>query len=194
MKRILIPLFLTMISLSGCREALDNFIYNADIVKMIKEIEQEAINGDADAQYNLYLRYKYGDGVTKDETKSFYWQSMAAKYGNDEAQYWLAAKYAMGWGVTKDNTKAAYWYTQSAMQGNTESQYFLGDRYHLGLGVPKDNVIAYAWYYIATENGHINATFSKANTSVLLTSEEITEGAKIASNWKVGQNIKRQNQ
>jgi len=47
--------------------------------------EQAAVQGHADAQYNLGLMLESGDGVAEDKEKAAYWLEKAAEQGDDEA-------------------------------------------------------------------------------------------------------------
>ncbi len=53
-------------------------------------IEIAAKNGNAAAQYNLALRYFYGDGVLADHNESLHWLQAAARHGYGDAQAALA--------------------------------------------------------------------------------------------------------
>ena len=51
-----------------------------------KQIEQNAEQGDADAQHNLGIPYYKGEGVTQDYEKAIFWWQKAAQQGLAEAQ------------------------------------------------------------------------------------------------------------
>jgi TPR repeat protein len=53
--------------------------------ELIREIEQKAEGGDADAQYYLGLMYAGGLVVHQDYARAFNWYSNAAEQGHAEA-------------------------------------------------------------------------------------------------------------
>ncbi|MDP3464740.1 MAG: tetratricopeptide repeat protein [Sulfuricurvum sp.] len=61
-----------------------------------------AEQGDARAQNNLGLMYKYGDGALQDYAKAMSWCRKSAKQGYAEAQSDLAMMYENGDGVAKN--------------------------------------------------------------------------------------------
>lgn len=84
---------------------------------------RSALQGYADAQFNLGLMYANGEGgLEKDAVKAVEFFRKAAAQGNADAQNNLGAMYHLGEGVTRDLTKAKEWYTKAAAQGNTDAQ------------------------------------------------------------------------
>jgi ankyrin repeat protein len=67
-----------------------------------------ALAGDVSAQKKLANSYENGEGVDKDEEKSFYWFSKAAEQGDAYAMYMLAMKYPLGKGTEKNEQQAFY--------------------------------------------------------------------------------------
>ena len=65
-------------------------------VNWAKKVADE---GDADAQYNLGVCYKYGKGVEKDETEAIKWIRKAAEQGYAMAQCNLGVCYKDGTGL-----------------------------------------------------------------------------------------------
>lgn len=55
----------------------------------VSEITKAANQGNADAQYQLGLRYFNGNGVRRNYTKAASWFRKAAEQGNTHAQYQL---------------------------------------------------------------------------------------------------------
>ena len=88
----------------------------------IASIEQQAQQGDADAQYTLGQFYGDGDpdlGVGRDVRKAFLWFIRAAKQGHRDAQYQAARAYDYGLGVYSQQQVAMYWYRLAGAQGHT---------------------------------------------------------------------------
>jgi TPR repeat protein len=82
-----------------------------------------ALQGYAEAQFNLGLMYANGEGgLAKDTAKAVEFFRKAAIQGNADAQNNLGAMYYLGEGVPKNNAKAVEWYTKAAAQGNADAQ------------------------------------------------------------------------
>lgn len=92
--------------------------------------------------------------------------------------------YANGDGVQLDYKKAVAFYQASAKQGFKAGQEDLAGMYQDGQGVPKDLVLAYAWAILSG-----GGTESELSSKV--TKKQAKEAQKLASEWKVGQLIKR---
>ena len=73
-----------------------------------------ALQGLADAQYNLGTFYEQGVGVPQDYTQAADLYRRAAEQGNASAQFNLGLLYDNGTGIERDYTQAAAWYTKAA--------------------------------------------------------------------------------
>ena len=82
----------------------------------IGSLQTAAEQGDANAQFNLGLRYDDGDGVPENDRKAARWYRMAAEQGHAAAQFDLGVMYANGEGVPKDYVKAYAWSNLAAAQ------------------------------------------------------------------------------
>ena len=81
-----------------------------------------ADQGDADAQWNLGVRYHTGDGFIQDDTQAVLWFLRAAEQGHVSAQATLGAYYWAGRGVPQDLTKAYFWSSLALAQGDDASK------------------------------------------------------------------------
>ncbi|MCL2042797.1 MAG: sel1 repeat family protein [Treponema sp.] len=125
-----------------------------DIIKLQEQAEQ----GDAEAQYNLGCYYYFGRVIQKDFEKAVHWLTEAADQGNTGAQYWLGHCYDNnGDGFQTDGEKALLWYTKAAEAGNYVAQFYLGCIYHQGEGVPQNFEKAVYWYHRSAAQHHRNA-------------------------------------
>lgn len=122
------------------------------LAKLIN-LQREAAQGNADAQYSLGVIYFTGDGVPKDTVKAIEWFTKAAVQGHTKANLYLGGIYGTGNGVLKDTVKAIEWYTKAAEQGDASAHYNLGLIYHAGDGVPRDIDKATDWYVKAMMQG-----------------------------------------
>ena len=101
-------------------------------------LRKKAEQIDADAKFNMGVRYHSGQGVTQDFAQAASWYSKAAELGHAKGQNNLALLFQMGQGVPKDLAQAVYWFQKAAEQGNADAQCNLGALYYRGLGVPQD--------------------------------------------------------
>ena len=95
-----------------------NAFKDKDFNKALYEFEPLAIQGNADAQYNLGLMYNNGDGVPQDYAEAVKWYRLAAEQGDAMAQSNLGTMYEHDHGVLQDNTLAHMWYNIGSANGN----------------------------------------------------------------------------
>lgn len=115
------------------------------------------ICGDADAQFNLGLKYYSGDGVHRNYTRAFEWFQKASDQGYAPAQFHLGRMYSNGEGVPKDLVNAVELIQKAANQGFAEAQFNLGVMCNNGDGVPKNLIKAIKWLQKAAEQGFATA-------------------------------------
>lgn len=112
-------------------------------------LEQKAQSGDAEAQYQLGVRYhkekKYQEAVV--------WFEKAAKQGHARSQSNMGL-YHSSILQPQDEKKAFYWFSQSAAQGYAQAQYQLATCYEKGVGCTKDEDLALEWYMKAANQGY----------------------------------------
>jgi len=136
------------------------------------------------ATYNLGLMYVNGYGTPIDYKAAIKWFERAAKFDIKEAQYQLGMRYLKGEGVAQSDVVAAKWFHLAADQGDANSQYNYGLMLKLGRGSRQDYVEALKWFELSSKGGvewaqsHIKSTSSKMTTS------QIEDSQKRASEWK----------
>lgn len=124
-----------------------------DFAQAAKWFEEAALNGIANARYNLGVLYQQGLGVTQDTTKAINWYKAAAAQNHPEAQYNLGIAYIEGVGTDYNPQKAASNFERAARSGILEASYNLGLIYENGLlGTPQIEEAIY-WYSRAAEEG-----------------------------------------
>lgn len=89
------------------------------------------VQGNADAQTELGMCYREGDGVDPDPSVAFSWFLKAAEQGNPDAQNALGLAYEGGDGVEKDMAESVKWFRSAAEQGHPEAQCNVGVIFHL---------------------------------------------------------------
>ena len=93
--------------------------------KNLKNLYQQALEGNPDAQYTIGISFNTSDNIGKDLKKSFYWLEKAAIQEHSMAQYTIGVMYGFGVGVRKDLKKAKYWFKKSCDNGNETACSFL---------------------------------------------------------------------
>ena len=112
-----------------------------------------AVQGVAEAQLQMGMRYAEGDGVIRDEREAAKWFALAAKQGMLEAQYEYGLALLHGRGVVQDYQAAFYWIQQPAEGGYARAQFRLGELYRYGIGTAVDKARAYLWFNLAAAQG-----------------------------------------
>ena len=91
-------------------------------VKSLVDLQRLADHGDADAQWQLGVRYHNGEGVPRDDAHAMQWFLRAAEQGHVIAQATLGAYYWAGRGVPPDLSKAYFWSSLALAQGDDNSR------------------------------------------------------------------------
>ena len=86
------------------------------------ELRALAERGDAQAQFNLGVKYANGRGVRQDDEEAVKWFTLAAEQGDASAQFSLGVMYEKGHGVSRDDDEAVKWYRLAAKQGYANAQ------------------------------------------------------------------------
>jgi hypothetical protein len=81
-----------------------------------------ADRGDADAQWQMGVRYHNGEGVPRDDAQAMQWFLRAAEQGHVIAQATLGAYYWAGRGVPQDLSKSYFWSAIALAQGDENSK------------------------------------------------------------------------
>ena len=124
-----------------------------DYAKAATWFREAAVNGVANARYNLGVLYHQGLGVEQNIDTAFGWYRAAAKAGHPEAQYNLGIAYIEGIGTPYDPAKAAMNFENAAKSGILEAAYNLGLIHENGLlGTAKPGE-ALKWYKLAADLG-----------------------------------------
>ncbi len=102
----------------------------------LSDLLAEAHDGNTEAQYRVGMRYRMGEGVSRDEYEAFQWCLSAAREGHPAAQYQVGMMYLNGEGVTASDATALDWFEKSADAGNTQAQdildYVLNNDFTIG--------------------------------------------------------------
>src|SRR3981189_2281952 len=88
----------------------------------LPDLRKLAGRGDADAQWQIGVRYHNGEGVPRDDAQTMQWFLRAAEQGHATAQATLGAYYWAGRGVPQDLSKAYFWSALALAQGDENSK------------------------------------------------------------------------
>lgn len=119
----------------------------------VRETKESPVQGDAEAELQMGLRYAQGDGVVKNPKEAVNWFEKAASHGSAEAQYRYGLALQDGHGVLQDYQASLHWIEQAAQQGHARAQYSFGQMYRAGIGVDVDKARAYLWFNLAAAQG-----------------------------------------
>lgn len=92
-----------------------------DYASAARNFQSLAMQGDANAQYNLGVLYMNGRGVAQDDFQAVKWYQSAAAQGNWNAQTNLGLMYAHGKGIKQDDVHALMWLILGAVSGYPHS-------------------------------------------------------------------------
>lgn len=108
-----------------------------------------ALQGDAEAQFNIGVLYEKGHEIPPDYSDAARWYRKAADQGHDKAQFNLGLLYARGTGVALNFAEAAQLFRRAADGGSGRAMLNLALFYETGKGIPRDVAAAHLWYGLA---------------------------------------------
>jgi TPR repeat protein len=160
----------------------------ADQATALNWFLKAADQGLVEAQFAVGSAYLNGKGTDHNATEGVRWLKKGADAGYPEALYELGNCYLEGSGVPKDPVAGVNWLKQAAEAGLPSAQNALGLCYQQGKGIERDYVQAYKWLALAEAHDDENAAeirVSLAKVESLLTPGQITEGQRLAREFKV---------
>jgi GAF domain/Sel1 repeat/PilZ domain len=90
--------------------------------KSLAELRKLADQGDAEAQWQMGVRFHNGEGVPHDDAQAMQWFHRAAEQGHVTAEATLGAYYWAGRGVPQDLSQAYFWSAIALAQGDENSK------------------------------------------------------------------------
>nr|WP_219895117.1 SPOR domain-containing protein [Aquisediminimonas profunda] len=147
-----------------------------DYATAVKEWRQPAINGNAEAQFNMGQAYKLGRGVPADPKQAGDWFLKAAQQGNIQAE----DNYGIILFQYGDRQKAYPYLQKSAARGEPRAQYLVGTALFNGDFGQKDWPRAYALMTRAAAAGLTSATTSLAQMDKYIPLDQRQQGLALA--------------
>lgn len=117
--------------------------------KSSEQIEEMAKMGNRVAQFQMGVKFIYGNGVTKNRLEAYKWFSRSAEQGYASAQYSLGLMHKKGDGVSFDMELAKKYIEAAANQGYIDAQTNIGSI----LGNEGHYKESFAWYLKAANAG-----------------------------------------
>lgn len=154
-----------------------------DYATALREFDNAARQGNADAQYSLAHMYESGQGVAQNYGKAVKWYRKAAEQNYMLAQNNLAFMYENGQGVARNYPEAVKWFRKAAERGYALAQYNLGRIYAQGKGLPQDYVQAYLWTALAAAQRDAGAQENMNLLAARMTPTQITRAKKLVTTW-----------
>ncbi|MCG3187252.1 MAG: hypothetical protein IOMNBAOH_01855 [Rhodocyclaceae bacterium] len=91
--------------------------FQKSLAEAVKWLNRASERGHADAQLQLGLAFKSGNGILQDFGEAKRWFAKGASRGHAESQYQLGLLYRSGQGVPFDFVEAYAWFNRAASQG-----------------------------------------------------------------------------
>ena len=121
-----------------------------------------AARGDANAQYEIAVRYFEGRGVPQDPRAAADWFGRAAEQGLAPAQFRLGGLYEKGLGVTKSLERARQLYVAAGEAGNAKALHNLAVLHAEGIDGKPDYQAAARWFLKAAALGMTDSQYNLA--------------------------------
>lgn len=147
-----------------------------DYAAAVNEWRQPAIDGDADAQFNLGQAYKLGRGVPADPKLAEDWFRKAALQGHVQAE----DNYGLMLFQNGDRQMALPYVQRSASRGEPRAQYIVATALFNGDLIAKDWPRAYALMTRAAASGLGPASASLAQMDKYIPLEQRQQGLALA--------------
>ena len=128
-----------------------------DFAKAAVEYRHEALEGDAEAQFELGWLYFQGLGVPEDSAAALKWFTLAAAQGHAEAQAAIGVMYREGYGVLENPSEALNAFRRAANLGSPSGLHYLGMMFYNGEGVTRNHSVAAQFFRLASFADHDEA-------------------------------------
>ncbi|HLX72867.1 MAG TPA: tetratricopeptide repeat protein [Verrucomicrobiae bacterium] len=145
-------------------------------------IMTQAERGDANAQFDLGLRFANGKGPGQDYSQAAQWYLKAAEQSHVLAQFNLAVMYAEGQGMPVDKDQSLLWLGRAAKLGDAAAQHRLGIVHHRAslerfpVNASESRIEAYKWLQLADDKGYRDSDMARGLVVLQMTWEEVTDG------------------
>lgn len=143
---------------NGLPKHRSNAIYYAKLA--LPWLLEQAVAGNAFAQYNLGFCYSDGRGVPQDDHKAAQLYELACMQGHQGAGINLAISHELGEGVERNAVLASEYFQFYADLKHPHALLCLGGNYQRGVGVKQSDERAVHFFAQAAALGHADAQYS----------------------------------
>ena len=148
--------------------------------------------GDAEAQFNLGLKFAADMGAAQDYRQAAECYHKAAEQNHSLAQFNLGVMYARGQGVAKDAAQSALWFGKAAQLGDAGAQFYLGDRCQRAsfeqapAEALESRIEAYKWYRLAAAQGYKDSAKAWSDLTLNMTRADVAAGNQRVAAFVIG--------
>ena len=164
-----------LVYVSFRRRTTKGFMRQLSIVIPLLFFLNVSVKADFDGAWTAYENGKYNIAV-----REFL---RCAERGNDKCQLYLGDIYRYGHGTVVRKDKALDWYLRSVDQKNPVAAMRLYSLYLNNSALQKNNIKAYMWFKIAKVLGRDLSLEKEAKLRSGMTSEQVTESQRLATEW-----------
>lgn len=168
-----------------------------DYAEAVKWFRKPAEEGLAYPQFEMGFMYLNGLGVKRDDSEAIKWFRKVAERGRRGTHLRLVSVDRANDGMQAIFGDALKRYQETAKEKLTFSQLGLATMYEQGQGVPQDSIQALMWLNIALSEysgeGREVALRHRNSLTESMTSEQIAEAQRLASQYKFPSEKKKQN-
>ena len=125
-----------------------------DYREALKWYKLSALQGFADAEFNVGRFYYDGLVINVDYKEAIRWWKLSASHGSSRAQHNLGVSYRDGVGTAIDYSEAMNYFKLAAAQGEERAYLNIATMYVKGQGVPQSYHEAKHWWILAAEKGN----------------------------------------
>jgi len=148
------------------------------------QLQEKALQGDAQAAFELGEIHATGVGVPQNDTEAVRWYRIAAEKGNIKAQSLIGTAYHCGIGFAVDDVQATQWLNKAAEQMDPLAQFQLGEGFESGWAGQQDNTEAYKWYLLSASQGYTKAAKKVTSIENIINKTQRIDGQKRAFDFR----------
>ena len=130
-----------------------------DFERAAEILRPAADSGDTEAQYELGVMYRRGEGLAANSKQAAHWWGKAANRGHARSEYNLGTLYMLGEGVPRSTPEALAWTEKAARHGFPDAAYKLGWMLRQGFGGDERRQEGLHWLRRAAQAGHGEANY-----------------------------------
>lgn len=125
---------------------------NEDRLEAMKYFKIAAEYQIADAEYQIAVMYRDGNGPVKNYHEYVLWLKRAAKHGHVYSQLLLGNLFNDGIRVERDVQESFKWYLLAAESGNPDAMYHVAKMYKEGIGIVRNELLSKKWFSAQTDS------------------------------------------